>query len=215
MLTCAKGEDMARFCTVALSVAVPLAAIASSVLAKPAAAPAAVQPLTCTAPVGPRDSAATLLTRFRGLARIQTINGPEGEELRGVVIYPADPRRRLEVLFHDEAMRKPATVRFYHEQARWSVAGLRIGDPMNKVTQVNGRPFDLFGFEWDYGGQVTDWRGGTLKALPGGCNLSVGLNSRSETTPESVLGDKTIRSDLAVLRRLDVRVGRLSIGWPE
>jgi hypothetical protein len=62
------------------------------------------------------------------------------------------------------------------------------------VEKVNGRPFTFTGLGWDYGGEVTDWRGGALeqtKAMLGGniapgCNLAVTLGSAPDAPQKAV-----------------------------
>ncbi|MEE1611341.1 hypothetical protein [Microvirga sp. CF3016] len=49
--------------------------------------------------------------------------------------------------------------------------GLRVGSPFKAVETVNGKPFILYGFEWDYGGTIESWNGGALGNLPGGCRF--------------------------------------------
>jgi hypothetical protein len=41
------------------------------------------------------------------------------------------------------------------------------------VEALNGRPFKLRNFDQEYGGNVTDWRGGAMEHIPGGCRVSV------------------------------------------
>jgi hypothetical protein len=45
----------------------------------------------------------------------------------------------------------------------WARAdGVRLGLTSTELQAKNGRPFKFLGFEWDYGGAISDWRGGTL-----------------------------------------------------
>lgn len=195
-----------------------IAAPVLALLAMPAAAaPArpAAQPLTCAAPVGLKDTAAVLKRRFGKAATVATLPGPEGTTLRAVVLWPREPARRLEVTYWDEAMTQLSGVTLGGGARRWSVGGVHLGDSLQRVQALNGKPFQLGGFEWDYGGYLQDAKGGKLGLLPGGCRISVrfGLQAGGAAA-QSILGDVTLQStDKAVLAARPV-VTDLSIGWP-
>ncbi|MCA9788861.1 MAG: hypothetical protein KC462_03770, partial [Cyanobacteria bacterium HKST-UBA05] len=40
--------------------------------------------------------------------------------------------------------------------------GVRVGSTVADVELANGKPFKLYGIDWDYGGNVTSWEKGTL-----------------------------------------------------
>lgn len=199
-----------------------ISACLAALLAVPAPTPAvaaparpAVQPLSCTAPVGPRDTAASLKRRYGRAAIVTTVPGPEGTTVRAVVLWPRERERRVEVTFWDERMTQPAGVTLGDSARRWSAGGVRLGDTLARVEQLNSRPFQLGGFEWDYGGYLQDARGGTLGVLPGGCRISVRFGlSGGAPVAQSILGDVTLQStDKAVQAARPVVTG-LSIGWP-
>jgi len=49
-----------------------------------------------------------------------------------------------------------------------------------EMERINGRPFGLAGFAWDYGGRVTAWRGGALsRPLPGSCRIGIDFYAAS------------------------------------
>jgi hypothetical protein len=71
----------------------------------------------------------------------------------------------------------------------WNVAGITIGSTLAEVQKVNGRPFLVNGFEWDYGGLVTNWKGGMLgRPLPGGCTVRLRFD-RDSAAPKGMLGE--------------------------
>ncbi len=193
----------------------PAAAATKAAAAKPAAPKAAVtQPLTCSLPVSQRDSAASLKRRFGRAAVVTSIAGPEGTSIRAVVLWARDPRRRLEVTFWDERMTKPAGVLLGDRARHWSVGGIHLGDSLAKVEAVNGKPFQLGGFEWDYGGYLQDARGGKLGVLPGGCRISARFGLSGKGAVESgILGDVTLQSSDAKVRAALPVVTDLAIGW--
>ena len=171
---------------------------------------------TCTSPVTRSDTAATILRRFGANARRETLPGAEGETYRGVVLYPRDPQRRVEIAFSDDARPHVSSIRIGGDSSNWSFGSMALGDGVPQITSSNGRSFTFSGFEWDYGGYVTDLKGGALSRLPGGCRLGIrfSLPANVTTTPEALMGDVQVPSTHPALRRLRPVVTELSLNWP-
>lgn len=196
---------LAVFVLLSLGVALPTAGAGTK--AQP-------QVLTCTLPVGPKDTAATVRKRF-GAAAVRTkISGAEGMEIDGIVLWPKDPARRLELyLSEDKALR--ITGVGVLGKSRWQVGGLQLGDGIAKVQQLNGKPFKLSGFDWDYGGFANDMQHGKLDKLPGGCNLSIRFEpGQVDPYPEGISGEVTLSSADPKVRAAKPVVDELSISWP-
>lgn len=194
-----------------------VAALLLLTAALPGSAPAkapAPQVLTCFYPVGPKDTAASVRKRFGAAAVRAKIAGAEGEEIDGIVLWPRDPARRLELyLSEDRALR--ITGVGVQGKSRWQVGGLRLGDGIAKVQQINGKPFKLSGFDWDYGGYANDMQRGKLETLPGGCNLSIRFEPSVNTNyPEGISGEVTLSSADPKVRAVKPVVDELSTGWP-
>lgn len=194
-----------------------LAALSAPAQAAPAkrAVPAkpVSQAVTCSLPVGPKDTFATVRQRFGAAAVRDKIAGAEGEELDGIVLWPADPARRLELILTDDQAHTVSSVRIIG-QSRWTAGGLRLGDGLARVQQVNGKPFKLYGFGWDYGGYVNELAGGKLDSLPGGCNLSIRFEpSPMDDYPNGISGEVTLASSDTRLRAARPVVAELSVGW--
>ncbi|MCW3468023.1 hypothetical protein [Chitinophaga nivalis] len=116
------------------------------------------------------------------------------------VIYP-DTDDELEVQFDGE---NGNVLTFSHFPSKWkSPYGIKAGDPLEKLIKVNGRPFKINGFEWTNGGIVSNWQGGALE----GKGVVIMLKANNTGDPklyDQVTGDKTVRSDLPALKKLDV-----------
>ena len=89
------------------------------------------------------------------------------------------------------------------EAVAWTRAdGVRIGMSSQELAQLNGGAYGFMGFDWDYGGVVTDWRGGRL--APDGasagpvtlCPRDAGVGQEPTEYP---VGDSEFRSDDARL----------------
>jgi len=152
----------------------------------------------------------------------------EGASEPGTLVFPNDPARRIEILWHDEKQqRRPALIRvgagaLWHFRATDDPgadgATLGVGTPLAAVEAANGRPFTLSGFEWDYGGFVTDWRGGRLATPPGGCLLSLQFEPGppvSDAASRAVGGDRPFSSASRAMRTVKPVVGRMSLQWAQ
>ena len=178
-----------------------------------ASALSAATELTCSAPVKPTDTAVSLQQRYGDQARAETLYGPEGIEFPGLVLWPDDPARRLEVAFIEEEQHTVSSV-MLGRASNWRIAGLAIGDPLARVNAANGRPFKLWGFGWDYGGTVSDLAGGRLAMLPGGCRVVMAVGPREDIAlPDGLVGDRELSSDDPRLEAADVMIHELSLGF--
>lgn len=197
-----------KLATIALLI---LAAAPPSLAASAKPAP---QVLTCFYPVGPKDTAATVRKRF-GAAAVRTkIDGAEGMQIYGIVLWPKDPARRLELYLSEDRVQRITGVGVVGN-SRWQLGGLRLGDGITKVQQLNGKPFKLSGFDWDYGGYANDLQRGKLDTLPGGCNLSIRFEpGQVDPYPEGISGDVTLSSADPKVRAAKPVVSELTTGWP-
>jgi hypothetical protein len=168
------------------------------------------------------DSEATLRARY-GADNVAParVDIGEGETTPGIAIYPRDPRRRLAVEWGDTIARAhPTRVRIDGDSTTWKVApGVSIGTRLSELERLNGRPFELFGFQFDYEGTVDNWQGGRLdslwRAAPGRRHL-VWVRLRPDSTADSalwssVMGDRVFSSAHPAMRALDPRVYDLFI----
>ena len=196
-----------------------LLALSSSMASAERAAPARV--IKCEGPFGPNASHADLVKAFgKNNVVSQEIDGAEREKIKASVLYPDDPKARLEFIWRDEkAQRRPTLIRA-KDRSAWATAdGIHIGAALADIETMNGKAFKLSGFDWDYGGRVTDWRGGKLsKPQRGRCTLGVEF-VHPEDAPEAnlakVSGDREFLSDNADMRAVEPFVGVVTISYPK
>jgi hypothetical protein len=173
--------------------------------------------LSCTWPVdGNKDTAASVLKRFGKDAVRTTVLGPEAIEMQVIVLWKDDPKRRIDLILDDENPHERIFgVQVEAPQSQWQIAGLGMGDPLKKVIAVNGRSFSLLGFSWDYGGYVSDLKGGKLDALPGCCELGLRLDLVDEVVEAGVgiLGDVELDSSDQRLSNRRITISELSLNW--
>lgn len=194
-----------------------LSCVLGACLGSPAMA--APEPLSCSGAFA-RDTSHERLVKEFGARNVafRTIDGAEGEKLKATVIYPNDDERRVEVIWWDEkGRRRPGSIRTSGQG--WTAPhALRVGMSMSEVERINGRPFALSGFGWDYGGAASDWKGGALASVPGGCTLLV-IFTPDERAPEkeltAVSGDQEVLSSNRNLRAVKATVQQVSIGYSD
>ena len=207
----------ARTSSASMSLVAGMLAFSSSAAsAEPAASSRLIK---CEGPFGRNAGYSDLVKAFGNKNVVdQEIDGVEGQKIKGSVVYPEDPKARLEFVWSDEKARRRPTLIRATDQSAWTTAnGIRIGTALAEIEQLNGKPFKLSGFDWDYGGRVTDGQGGTLsKPQPGGCILGVDF-VHPEDSPEAnlakVTGDGEFLSDNADMRAVEPFVGTVIISY--
>ncbi len=171
-------------------------------------------------------SAADLITAY-GAENVRDEPYPlgEGESEPGTVIFPDDPAKRVLILWSDlEKKTMPLAARIDGAGSQWKTAeGLTVGSTLKQVEELNGKPFLLYGFGWDYGGQLVDSNGGALKDLPhedpeggfrGGA-LLLNFQPDAGADDSAVLGDGTFSSDHPVMQSVDPKVSVIIVSFPD
>ncbi len=172
--------------------------------------------LTCAPPFTPEATAGTLAAAFGPQNVIpETIDGPEGEKLNVTAIYPADPTKRIEVTFRNEEERTGlVTVTVKEDASAWTgPGGLKMGDGLAAAEAANGGAFEVAGFGWDYGGYVSDWKGGKLAEPAPGCHASLRFQRSPGNNDMSLVGEEGRASDLPALRAAKPTVTEFGIRW--
>ncbi len=149
--------------------------------------------------------------------RLKRRIGPEGQTgAIAAVVFPDDSLRRLEIVWADTVnLRYPRSIFFQGSTSVWhTAAGLTLGTSIAELESLNAKPFEFFGFGWDYGGRVTNWRGGTLAR---DTTLSIRLDALHLYEPKpyrSVMGDKKVSSANHLARELRPYVGEIEVRLP-
>ena len=174
--------------------------------------------VACEGVFGPQSSEALLIETF-GAENVVTgqVPGNEGFESLATTIFPNDPEKIMQITWWDEVSRERLT---YVDLAPSQVGplGIRLGMTVAEVEALNGEPFMIGGFGWDYGGYAV-FKSGKLSDLPGGCSLLLRFVPQDKsTTPDidviRIMGDVQVPSREPLLEQLDPRVRVLSLGYP-
>ncbi|MFD2182439.1 hypothetical protein [Rhodoplanes azumiensis] len=187
---------------------------------KPAAAPAGAPKAIACAGVFAKGSSHLQLAQTFDAKNVEfgEVDGPEGSKLNATIVYPTDPKRRLEVLWQNEAARSDVSLIVVTGQSGWTAPkGLKLGLPLAQLEKANGKPFKVSGFDQDNGGSVIDWQGGALAALPGGCKVGVRLTADAKATDaaKAQAAGKEFASTDAALKGVKPVIAEILIGYPQ
>jgi hypothetical protein len=147
----------------------------TAIVAPPASAPAVSRSNIDCKGVWSKDASHIKLANMFKLDNViyTDVEGPGATKVMASVLYPKDPKRRLEVWWKNEQSRSGLYLLVINGQSTWTVPkGLHLGMGLATVEKLNGKPFKFQGFGKD-GGNTTDWDNGQLGALPGGCKVAL------------------------------------------
>src|SRR5262249_5934490 len=117
------------------------------------------------------------------------VEASEGKKLMASVLFPKDAKRRLEVWWQNEASRTGIHLIVISGHSTWTAPkGLKIGLQLAALEKANGKPFKLKGYGADNIGAVSDWQGGAIASLTGGCKVGVFLRPDAKASPEARSG---------------------------
>jgi hypothetical protein len=189
-------------------------------LAAASAAAAAPDTLACEG-VFARDTTHAKLVEAFGRSNVAflEIDGDRGARVKASVVYPDEWKRRIYVIWHDEKLRRrPAEIRVDFRSGWPTVRGLHVGAELAEVEKINGKTFKMTGFDWDLGGRVSNWQGGALAKIPGGCELRFGFNpwaDAPDAARDKVSGEKEFLSSDPNMRASKPTISEIILSYPE
>ena len=152
------------------------------------------------------------LAKIFGTAKVRYAQVPiaEGDKAGGAYIL-AKTQDELQVGFHQNKKR----IEFIRIVGRnWKTEnGIHIGSSLADLERINGAPFELSGFDWDYGGIVQRRAQDKLSK-----DLAITLRPTKNVTEaenNQVSGDRKLPSSHPVLKKMGVVVSSLVISWPD
>jgi hypothetical protein len=156
---------------------------------------------------------ATLAERF-GAENVtnQTLPGPEGERYEATLVFADDPTRRLEITWNEDHTAVSSAM-VSNAGTQWrGAAGYTIGTSIGDIERLNVMPFKLWGFDWDYGGWVSDWSVGTFSQSPvPGCTTRMRFDPRSLVNTSAASGDSEFASNNPAMRAADPAVAAFGL----
>lgn len=140
-----------------------------------------------------------------------------GAKVQATVLFPKDPKQRLEVWWANPAERSDTYLIVIGGKSMWAApGGMRLGLNLVQLEKLNHKPFKLKGFDKSGVATVSDWDGGALATLPGGCKSGVSLHAdpkAGEEAVSAVSADKEYSSSDPAMRAVKPTVSEILIGY--
>jgi hypothetical protein len=140
-----------------------------------------------------------------------------GSKVPASVLFPNDPKRRLEVWWSNITARKDIYLIVIGGQSTWAApGGLRLGQSLEQVEKLNHKPFKLKGFDKDRIATGRDWDGGALVTVAGGCKPGVSLRADAKASAEAIGAlsvDEEYSSSDPAIRAAKPTVSEILIGY--
>jgi len=171
--------------------------------------------ITCAGVWDPETDEATLRRSFGGNVLSAAIPMGEGFEAEGAIIHPKSPQLTIDVIWKDSQKRRhPSQIRLSGFSEQKTFDGIGIGTTLKELERLNGRPFEMAGFDFDNSGTVTSWQGGRLETISRACEIKVRLEpafGRSPTREQvaarkATTGDRVFKSSDPNMRVLNPSV---------
>jgi hypothetical protein len=166
-----------------------------------------------------RDSSQPKLAaafRSRNVASMQ-VDGASGNKVMATVLFAKDPKRRLEVWWSKPDSRSGIHLIVIGGRSNWTApGGLRLGLPLTDLERLNGKPFKTLGFDTNQAATLTDWNGGTLAAVSGGCKIGLSLRPGLTASAVAIRGlpaDRQFSSTEPAMRALNPTVSEILIAY--
>lgn len=120
--------------------------------------------------------------------------GPEGSSFPGAKLFEGT-ERELEIVWDPEKEGEKIVFDVRVLGTAWKIEnGLKAGMTIEEVEKINGKPFKIAGFSWDYGGYA-NFEGGKLEG-----KVSLRFNPSTDDIPDYLQGDKELLSTDKKLR---------------
>jgi hypothetical protein len=174
--------------------------------------------VTCAGPFARNSSHEKLVSAFgAGNVTFREIANVEGDRIPASVVFPDDPSRRLSIIWMNSEARRELSAIWIDGESQWAgIGSIRLGMSIDQVEALNRKPFKLTGFGWDYGGTVTDWKGGAMARLSGGCRMSLRFTPKPERLEDDYIeGEQQFPSDEPGIRASRAVVTRIFISYPK
>jgi len=193
-------------------------AIAEPIRSGKASRSGAPREVICSGVFGPDSSHVKLAMAFQTKnVEFTQVDGGSGTKVMASVLFGKDAARRLEVWWSKPASRSDTHLIVINGQSNWSAPGaVRLGLTLPDLERLNGRPFTVAGFDASNVATLSNWNGGELATLPGGCKVGISLRP-AQTASASALralpADRAFPSTDAALRAVNPTVSEILVAY--
>jgi hypothetical protein len=187
---------------------------------KPARPPEPAHAVACSGSFA-KDSGHLKLAQVFGAQNMDfaDVEGDDGATLKASVIFPKDPKRRLEVMWDDDTKRAGTRLIIITGQSTWTAPkGLHLGLPLAALEKMNGKPFKVMGFSKDGEAPVSDWNGGSFATGLGDCELGLRFKADPKASAEAraaVTGEQEFMSTDPALRAIKPTLAEILLAYPQ
>ena len=174
--------------------------------------------IACDGVFGRDSSQVKLAAAFRSYnVAVTEVDAASGAKVTASVLFGKDPKRRLEVWWSKPASRSDTHLIVINGRSDWIAPGkLHLGLTLAELEKLNGKPFKLLGFNTDNVATLSDWNGGSLSALPGGCKIGISLRADPKTPTAAISAlpaDRAFSSGDAALRAANPTVSEILVAY--
>jgi hypothetical protein len=167
----------------------------------------------CSGPFAKDSGMLALAVAYDARNMIFTHETVQGVQVGATVMFPKDPRRRLEVWWQNPNRTGTYLIDIAGKSIWSAPKGLRLGLTLEQLEKINHKPFKLKGFDESGIANVADWNGGELASLPGGCKAGVSLEAKAKSATAELPAKDEYSSDDPAMRALRPTVSEILIGY--
>jgi hypothetical protein len=184
---------------------------------KAGAAIAAAHVIACTGVFSKDSSHLRLAMTFDSKNVTFTDVDANGTKVPASVLFANDPKRRLEVWWTNAAARNTTYLIVINGKSTWTApGGMKLGLTLAQLEKLNHKPFKVKGFDKDGTATVSDWDGGVLATIAGGCKSGMSLKADPKAASDALAAlpaDKEFSSSDPALRAVKPEVSEILIGY--
>jgi len=174
--------------------------------------------IICSGVFGPDSSHVKLAAAFRAKnVEFTQVDGNAGAKVMASILFAKDPTQRLEVWWSNPARRSDTHLIVINGRSDWTAPGdVHLGLTLADLERLNGKPFKLSGFDRNSVATLSNWNGGQLAAIPGGCKVGISLRAALSAPPStlnSLPADREFTSADAALRAVNPTVSEILVAY--
>jgi hypothetical protein len=180
---------------------------------KPARGGAGRTVVECSGPFAKDSGMLALAMAYDSRNMTFTHETVQGAEVGVTVLFPKDPKKRLEVWWSNPNRTGTYLIDIAGKSTWTGPSGLRLGLTLEQLEKLNKKPFKVKGFDQNNIAAVSSWDDGTLAKLAGDCKAGVNLHTGAKTAETELPAKDEYSSDDPALRALKPTVAEILIGY--
>jgi hypothetical protein len=172
--------------------------------------------IACSGPFAPDSGMLELAMIFGSLNMIYTEEKVQDAQVGVTVLYPKDPKRRLEVWWQNPNRTGLYLIDITGKSDWTGPDGLHLGLTLPQLEKLNHKPFKVKGFDKTGVATVSNWDGGALASLAGGCKASASLRADPKASVDAIgaiSADQEFSSADPIVAKVKPTVSEILIGY--